>query len=138
MSKRKGIGFRMLLERVRNVARSRDMTHCEQKSPDSKSCNRGNNSDQSSADAYPRSPCCHRRAEQQSKRGIDRHRIVFLRRRERKKDQQKRRPAKRQYSRASGTIDRLKTKTDGCRKKHAPRKQPKQVQKPEGQPGHGV
>src|SRR5579859_1193186 len=128
----------MLLQGTRDVAGSRRAAHRQENRSDSQRREYCHNSHHARADAHPAALRGHGRTEQKGKRGIYRHRIVFLSRRKSEKDKKESNPTERQETGASGAVDRFETETEHRRQERRPGKQPQKMQQPEGQARHGV
>src|SRR6267142_446522 len=138
VAQREAIDARMVAKRGRDVTRSGDVVYQEKNGDSRERCAAGNNRKRASAETDPITALGHGRPEQQSHRRIAGHRVIFLRRREREKHQDKSDPANRQQTCAARTVDGLERKLCDRWEIDAPREKPQKVKEPKPQPRHGI
>ena len=138
MPQRELISAGMLAQGLRNVSRRGKAAGEKKQSQRHQPRARRNHREHACAAPYPIASHRHRRTQKQRKRGIARHRIIFLRGREGEEDQHKASPTERQKPRSARAIDGFKGKLGNGGKIHAPGKQPHQVQQPEVKARHGI
>src|SRR6266404_2855977 len=97
----------MLLEGARNVTRGGKTSHQEKQYSDQYCAKGCDSAKETRAGTAPCGICIHGTSNKQRQRGINRHRIIFLRRRKREKQKQKAGPANCEQPGSSRAIRRF-------------------------------